>query len=48
MAVRLRPLPRGHRIAHLCALIGLEPASSERRDELSELLREALSGVSAE
>ena len=43
MAVRLKPLPRGHRIA----LIGLEPAGSARRDELSELLRDELSGVSA-
>ncbi len=48
MAARLKPLARGHRIAHLRALIGLEPADSQRRDELSDLLREELSGVSAE
>jgi GcrA cell cycle regulator len=48
MTVRLRPLPRGHRIAHLRALIGLEPAGSERRDELFVLLREELSDVSPE
>ena len=48
MAVRLMPLPRGHRIAHLRALIGLESAGSQRRDELSGLLRDELSDVSAE
>lgn len=46
-AIRLMPLPRGHRIAHLRALIGIEPAESVRRDELSELLRDELSGVAA-
>jgi GcrA cell cycle regulator len=48
MAVRLMPLPRGHRIAHLRALIGLASTGSQRRDELSGLLRDELSDVSAE
>jgi GcrA cell cycle regulator len=47
-ADRLRRLPRQHRIAHLRALIGLQPEDGDRRDELSELLREEMVGVSIE
>ena len=39
MAIRMRPLRRHHRIAHLRALIGQQPAGSVRRDELASLLR---------
>jgi hypothetical protein len=39
MAARMKPLPPRHRIAHLRALIGLEPADSARRHELIALLR---------
>ena len=40
MAVRLKPLPWRHRIAHLRALIKREPAHSIRREQLMLLLRE--------
>jgi len=45
---RLKRLPRCHRIAHLRALIGLQPEGCGRRDELSELLREEISHASIE
>jgi GcrA cell cycle regulator len=48
VANRLRRLPRQHRIAHLRALIGLEPEGYSRRDELSGLLRDEMSGASSE
>ena len=48
VADRLKRLPRHHRITHLRALIGLEPEGCGRRDELSELLREEISGASIE
>jgi hypothetical protein len=48
VADRLKRLPRRHRIAHLRALIGLQPASGGRRDELSELLRDEISDASIE
>lgn len=38
MAVKLKPLPRRHRIAHLRALMNREPVHSIRREML--LLRE--------
>lgn len=41
-ADRLRRLPRRHRIAHLRALIGLQPEGSSRRDELSGWLRDEI------
>jgi hypothetical protein len=47
-ADRLKRLPRRHRIAHLRALIGLQPAGCGRRDELSELLREEIADASIE
>lgn len=47
-ADRLKRLPRRHRIAHLRALIVLEPVGCGRRDELSELLREEISNASIE
>jgi hypothetical protein len=39
MVARIRPLPRGHRIAHLCALIRQQPVRSVRREQLAALLR---------
>jgi hypothetical protein len=39
MIARMKPLPPRHRIAHLCALIGRQPAGSVRRGELVALLR---------
>jgi len=47
-ADRLERLPRRHRIAHLRALIGLQPEGCGRRDELSELLRDEISDASIE
>jgi GcrA cell cycle regulator len=44
-ADRLKRLPRRHRIAHLRALIGLQPESRSRRDELSGLLRDEIAGA---
>jgi hypothetical protein len=40
MAVRLKPLPRRHRIAHLRALMNREPGHSIRREQMILLLRE--------
>ena len=48
VADRLRPLPRRHRIAHLRALIGLQPEGCGRRAELVGLLREEMAGVAAD
>jgi GcrA cell cycle regulator len=48
VADRLKRLPRHHRIAHLRALIGLQPEGCGRRDELAELLRDEISGASIE
>ena len=48
VADRLKRLPRCHRIAHLRALIGLQPEGCGRRDELSELLREEVASASIE
>jgi GcrA cell cycle regulator len=48
VADRLKRLPRRHRIAHLRALIGLQPEGCGRRDELSELLRDEISDGSSE
>jgi GcrA cell cycle regulator len=42
-ADNLKRLPRRQRIAHLRALMGLQPAGCGRRHELSELLREVIS-----
>ena len=47
-ADRLKRLPRRHRVAHLRALIGLQPVGCGRRDELSELLRDEISDGSSE
>jgi len=44
----LKRLPRQHRIAHLRALIGLQPEDGDRRGELSELLREEILDVSVQ
>jgi len=46
-AGRLKRLPRRHRIAHLRALIGLQPESG-RKDELSDLLHQEISDASAD
>jgi hypothetical protein len=43
MVIRMRPLPRRHRIAHLRALIPRQPAHSIRREELVALLRDEMS-----
>ncbi|MEH2526258.1 MULTISPECIES: GcrA family cell cycle regulator [unclassified Bradyrhizobium] len=48
VADMLKRLPRRHRIAHLRALIGLQPDGCDCRDELSELLRDEMSGASIE
>jgi hypothetical protein len=48
VADRLERLPRRHRIAHLRALIGLQPVGCSRRDELSELLHEEIADASIE
>ena len=48
MAERLKRLPRRHRIAHLRALIGLQPEHCGRLDELSELLRDEMSAAAVE
>jgi GcrA cell cycle regulator len=48
VADRLKRLPRRHRIAHLGALIGLQPEGCGRRDGLSELLCEETAGLSIE
>lgn len=48
VADRLKPLWSRHRIAHLRALIGLEPEGCGRRDELAKLLREEIAGASTE
>ncbi|MFG3591928.1 hypothetical protein [Bradyrhizobium sp. RDI18] len=48
MADRLKRLPRRHRIAHLRALIELQPGGCGRRHELSELLRDEISSASTE
>ena len=45
VAVRLKPLPLRHRIAHLRALIGLQARDSRRLEQLVELPRKAMSGV---
>jgi hypothetical protein len=45
-ADRLKRLPRRHRIAHLRALIRLQPVGCARRDELSERLREEIADAS--
>lgn len=48
VADRLKRLPGRHRIAHLRALIGLQPVGCSRRDELSELLHEEIADASVE
>jgi len=45
IALRLKVLPRQHRIARLRALIGLEPKESNRREQLLNLLHAEISGV---
>jgi len=47
VANRLKLLPRGHRIAHLRALIGLQPEGCGR-NVLFELLHDEMSGASIE
>jgi hypothetical protein len=39
MAIRMKRLPRRHRIAHLRALILRQPERSVRREQLAALLR---------
>lgn len=40
--VRIKPLPRRHRIAHLRALLRWQPAGSLRRGQLAASLRAEL------
>lgn len=42
MAIRMKPLPRRHRTAHLRALIRQQPEHSIRGVELAALLREEI------
>jgi len=39
MVIRMKPLPRRHRMAHLRALVRQERAGSVRREQLAALLR---------
>jgi GcrA cell cycle regulator len=48
VALRLKVLPRRHRIAHLRALIELEPKGSSRGEQLFGLLHAEASGGSAD
>ena len=48
MVIRMKPLPRRHRIAHLRALIPQQPAHSIRREELVALLRDEMLARSGE
>jgi hypothetical protein len=41
-AIRMKPLPRQHRIAHLRALIRQWPVQSIQRQQLAMLLRDEL------
>jgi hypothetical protein len=40
--IRIKPLPRSHRIAHLRALLRRQPAGSLRGERLAALLRAEL------
>ncbi len=42
MMIRMKPLPRQHRIAHLRALIRQQAAGSSRHNDLVALLRDQL------
>ena len=46
MRVRMKPLPRCHRIAHLRALLRRPMACPVRREELAALLRDEMSARS--
>ncbi len=48
MAIRMKPLPRRHRIAHLRALMRREPVPSTRWEQLAALLRDEMSALSSE
>jgi hypothetical protein len=48
LADRLKRLPRRHRTAHLRALIAIQPADCDRREELSDLLRQEMLDASAD
>ena len=47
MLVRMKPLPRRHRIAHLRALLRRRTAPPVRREELAALLRDEMSAQSS-
>jgi hypothetical protein len=47
MHIRMKPLPRRHRIAHLRALLRRPMACPVRRDELAALLRDEMRAPSA-
>jgi hypothetical protein len=42
MLIRMKPLPRRHRIAHWRALLRRQPAGSFRGEQLAALLRAAM------
>jgi hypothetical protein len=44
MVIRMKRLPRRHRIAHLRALIRQQPACAFRREKLLLLLRDEMLG----
>ena len=46
--VRMKPLPRRHRIAHLRALLRRQPAGSLRGEQLAALLRAAMTARPSE
>jgi hypothetical protein len=43
----MKPLPRRHRLAHLRALMRLDPVRSARREQLAALLRVELTAQPA-
>ena len=47
MRVRMKPLPRCHRVAHLRALLRRPAACPVRREELAALLRDEMSAQSS-
>lgn len=47
IVVRMKPLPRSHRIAHLRALLRRQRARSLRRGQLAALLRAELAARSS-
>jgi len=44
--IRMKPLPYRHRLAHLRALIRLQPVGSVRREQLAALVRDEMTARS--